>query len=147
VSAPVVVGYDGSDSAHPALTRAIEEAAAAGGKLVVVAASPLPVDPSGPVSMGVLGDEVFAVPLEEPPEIERVLADARGRVEEAGIQADYVWDAGDAAAAILREAQERGAGLIVVGKGHHGRLARWLGTDVAASVEHHAGCRVLVVGD
>ena len=36
------------------------------------------------------------------------------------------------ATALVREAKDRGAAAIVLGKGHHSRLGRWLGTDVAA---------------
>jgi nucleotide-binding universal stress UspA family protein len=146
VSAPIVVGYDGSEAAQAALDRAIEEAGLSGARLVVVAVSELTLDPEGPMSFGTYDvGPVPTLPLSEPPEIEHVLAAARTRIEAANVQADYVWEAGEPAGAILREARERGAGLVVVGKTHHSRLGRWLGTDVAAEVERAAGCPVLLV--
>jgi nucleotide-binding universal stress UspA family protein len=142
---PVVVGYDGSEHARPALARAIEEAGAVGTRLVVVAVAAMPLDPEGPMPMGSLGDEVTSLDLTAPPEVARALEDARAAVDAAGVEADYVWEAGEPAGALLREARDRSASVIVVGKGHHSRLGRWLGTDVATDVERDAGCRVLVV--
>jgi nucleotide-binding universal stress UspA family protein len=142
---PIVVGYDGSEHSVPALERAVEEAAGSGRRLVVVAVVAMPLDPEGPMPTGVLGDEVTALELDAPPEVERELAGARERIEAAGVEADYVWEAGEPSGALLREARDRGASLIVVGKGRHNRLARWLGTDVAADVERDAECPVLVV--
>lgn len=142
----VVVGYDGTEASEAALERAIVEAAATGGRLVVVTVAELPLDAEGPMSFGTLGDgPSTALPLVEPPEAERLLAAAREKIEAAGIPADYVWETGEPSGAIVREARGRGAAAVVVGKGHHGRLARWLGTDVAAEVERSAGCKVIVV--
>jgi nucleotide-binding universal stress UspA family protein len=98
------------------------------------------------MSFGTLGDG-FATPLPlvEPPELDAVISAAAERIDAASVQADYVLETGDPAGAILREARERGAAAIVVGHGHHSRLGRWLGTDIAAEVERDAGCRVIVV--
>lgn len=146
LSGAVVVGYDGSEAGEAALARAIEEASTAGSQLVVVTVAEMPLDPEGPMSFGTYADRPAAsLPLVEPPDTERVQAAARRRVGAAGIAADYVWEAGDVPGALVREARNREAAAIVVGKGHHGRLARWLGTDVAAEVERTAGCRVIVV--
>jgi nucleotide-binding universal stress UspA family protein len=141
----IVVGYDGSEHSRPALERAVEEASGSGRLLVVVAVAAMPLDPEGPMPVGSLGDEVTALDLTAPPEIEQALTEARERIEAAGVAAEYVWEAGEPAGALLREARDRGASLIVVGQGHHSRLGRWLGTDVAADVERDAGCPVLVV--
>jgi nucleotide-binding universal stress UspA family protein len=142
---PIVVGYDGSDHSGPALERAVEEAAGSGRRLVVVAVAAMPLEPEGPMPTGSLGEQVTALDLTAPPEVEAALAAARERIGAAGVDADYVWEAGEPAGALLREARDRGASLLVVGKGHHSFLGRWLGTDVAADVERDAGCPVLVV--
>jgi nucleotide-binding universal stress UspA family protein len=147
VTGPVVVGYDASEAAEAALERAIAEAESSGGKLVVVAVAELTLEPQGSMVFGgAVGEAPMpTVPVVEPPEITHVLEVARDRVEPTGLSAEYVWDAGDAAGAILREAQERSAALIVVGKTHHSRLGRWLGADTGAEVERAAGCPVLLV--
>ena len=146
-SNPVVVGYDGSPAGEAALTRGIEEAARSGGRLFVVVAS-LPLMTTGATGGGsAFGDGlVVALPMDEPPAVERLLADARKRVEAAGLaDADYVWEPDEPVAALVREARDRDAALIVVGQGHHGRFARWLGSDVAVEVERAASCPVIVV--
>jgi nucleotide-binding universal stress UspA family protein len=146
VTAAIVVGYDDTRAGEAALERALEEATASGGKLVVVMVSEMPLDVEGPMSFGTPGDG-FATPLPlvEPPDTQRLRAAASERIEAAGVEADYVWETGEPAGAIVREARDRGAAAIVVGKGHHSRLGRWLGTDTAAEVERAAGCQVIVV--
>jgi nucleotide-binding universal stress UspA family protein len=146
VTPTIVVGYEDAEPARLALDRAIDEARSSGGHLVVVAVVELPLDPEGPQSFGTLDDTpAQMIPLVEPPELEGALAAARERIESAGVSADYVWDVGEPAGAIIAAARDRGAELVVVGKGHHGRLARWLGADTAAEVERGAGCKVIVV--
>jgi nucleotide-binding universal stress UspA family protein len=147
VSGPVVVGWDGSAAAGVALDRAIEEASSADARLVVVTVSAIPLESEGPMGLGALDGPPMPLPLGEPPEVEHLFAAARERIEPAGVSADYVWDSGEPADAIVREARNRQAGVIVLGKGHHSRLGRWLGADVAAGVERAVGadCRVIVV--
>ena len=67
------------------------------------------------------------------------------RVEPSGVDADYLWAAGDPARAIVDLAQDRKAGLIVIGSHHHGIFGRIFGLDVEADVKKHAGCDVAVV--
>ena len=145
MSSPVVVGYDGSDAGSAALDRAISEAKTRGALLVVVSATPLPlVADGGAAAYGGLGEGlVTTLPMDEPPEAERLLEAARARIDAAEVDADYVWDVGEPVTAILREADNRNAAA--VGKGHHTRVARWLGQDVAAELERSASCPVIVV--
>ena len=145
---PVVVGYDGSEASRPALARAISDAAASGASLVVVSVAAMPLEAEGPMAYGTLGDgPVPVLPITPPPAIQGVLDEAREQIDAAGIEADYVWETGVPVSALLREARDRNAAAIVVGKGHHSRLGRWLGTDVAAELEREApeGCNVIVV--
>jgi nucleotide-binding universal stress UspA family protein len=145
VSGPFVVGYDGSEASEPALGRAIQEASSAGASVVVVSVAEMPFDPEAPMSYGTYTDAPTSIPIRESPELERILGLARERIDAAGVQGDYVWEAGDVATALVREAKDRGAAAIVLGKGHHGRLGRWLGTDVAQEVERSSDCPVIVV--
>lgn len=144
----MVVGYDGSDAARPALARAIADAAGSGARLVVVTVATMPLDAEGPMAYGTLSDgPVPVLPITPPPEIEGVQEEAREQIEAAGVDADYVWETGVPVSALLREARDRDASAIVVGKGHHSRLGRWLGADVAAELEREApeDCNVIVV--
>jgi nucleotide-binding universal stress UspA family protein len=142
----IVVGYDGDEPAARALDRAIEQAHHVPARLVVVAVSEMPLNPEGPQSFGTLDDTpARMIPLVEPPELESVFAAARSRVEAAGLEADYMWAAGEPANAIVSAARDREADLVVLGSHHHGRFSRLLGTDVAAEVKRSAGCDVIVV--
>jgi nucleotide-binding universal stress UspA family protein len=142
----ILVGYDDHDAAGRALGRAIEEAKATDGRLVVSAVLEMPLDPTIPPNFATF-DDVPAGPLDlaMPAELEATLGHARDRIEEAGVEADYLWAAGDPAEVILQAARDQQADLIVLGSHHHGFLSRLLGADVAGAVKEHAGCDVLVV--
>jgi nucleotide-binding universal stress UspA family protein len=137
-----VVGYDGSEPSGRALASAIADATATGRRLVVVAVRELVVEP------GVLPMEAWVyvppIPEEGPIELQPLLADARTRMDEAGIDGDTVWGFGDPALEILRVARETRAVRIFVGHTHHSRLARLLHGDTAAGVRELADCEVVV---
>jgi nucleotide-binding universal stress UspA family protein len=142
----IVVGYDGEEAATRALERAIEDAHASKGRIVVVAVSEMPLNPEGPQNFGTLDDTpARMIPLVEPPELEPVFTKARALLEAARVKADYVWAAGDPADAIIGTARERKADVVVLGAHHHGLLTRLFGTGVASEVERNVGCDVLVV--
>jgi nucleotide-binding universal stress UspA family protein len=146
VISTIVVGYDGEEAASRALDRAIQEAKRDRAQLVVVAIEEMPFNPEGPQNFGTLDDSpARMIPLVEPPELEPILAEARRRVEGAGLTGEYTWAAGEPASAIVGAARDRGAELIVIGTHHHGLFARVLGTDVATEVQRDAGCDVIVV--
>ncbi|MGD9573654.1 MAG: universal stress protein [Thermoleophilia bacterium] len=142
----IVLGYDGSEPARRALDAAAERARDGHQKLLVLAVLEMPLDPNAPRAYGTAGDgEPLRGPFPEPPEIEEILTDARGRLEGAGVRADYAWAAGEPATVIVEAAQARRASAIVVGHHHHTMLGRLFGTDVAADVQRRAGCDVMVV--
>lgn len=141
----IVVGYDGDEASSRALDRAIQEARDSRAQLLVVAVEEMPLNPEGPQNFGTLDDwPAQMIPLVEPEDLEPVLAQARERVDSAGLTGEYMWAAGEPASAIVGAAKDRGAELIVVGSHHHGRLARLLGPDVATQVKRDAGCDVIV---
>jgi nucleotide-binding universal stress UspA family protein len=145
VTSTIVVGYDGADPAKRALDRAIEEARNARARLLVVAVAEMPLNPEGPQNFGSLDDTpARMIPLVEPDELEPVLAEAKERIDAAGLTAEYSWAAGEPASAIVGAAKEHGAEVIVIGSHHHGWLARVLGPDVATQVKRDAGCDVIV---
>jgi nucleotide-binding universal stress UspA family protein len=145
VVSKIVVGYDGAERSNKALDRAIAEAREDRAQLVVVAVAEMPLNPEGPQNFGTLDDSpARMIPLVEPAELEPVLAEAKERVESAGLTGEYMWAAGDPANEIVEAAKDRGAELIVIGSHHHGLLARILGPDVATQVKRDAGCDVIV---
>jgi nucleotide-binding universal stress UspA family protein len=141
----IIVGYDDKEPAKRALEQAIAEARKRGGRLVVLAVEEMPLDPADPRYFGTLDDGPVELGLAESPELHQVLADARTVVEPSGIEADYVWAAGDPGHEIVELAKNRGAGLIVIGGHHAGILARTFGMSIQDEVKKHADCEVLVV--
>jgi nucleotide-binding universal stress UspA family protein len=141
----IVVGYDGEEPAQRALTRAISDAKAVAGRLVVVVVAEMPVDPFEPPAFSV-GPAVVTRPLEEPSQLEPITAEAMRQAEAAGVPADYVWDAGpDPARTIIDAARDNDADEIVLGPHHHTLLERFFGEDVAVAVKREANCDVVVV--
>ena len=144
----ILIGFDDTEVAGRALERAIEEAKSSGDTLVVLVVKDMPFDPEGPQSFGDLTGEARMIPLVEPPELEAIFAKARARVDEVGVQADYVWAAGNVSEKITSAARDRGARLVVLGAHHHGFFGRLIGTDVAAQVERElddTGTDIVVV--
>jgi universal stress protein A len=142
----ILVGYDDKDPAKRALDYAIEDAKSSHGRLVVIAVAEMPLNPEGPQNFGTLDDSpARMIPLVAPPELEATLVRARETVEAAGLEADYVWAAGDPSSEIAGTARDRGADLVVLGAHHHSGLARFFGADVAAGVEQELGANVVVV--
>jgi nucleotide-binding universal stress UspA family protein len=135
----ILIGFDDSDAAGRALDRAIDEAKESGDRLVVLAVFEMPFDPEGPQSFGDINGEAQMMPLVQPPELEPLLAAARTRVEAAGLDADYVWAAGNASEKIGSAARDRGARLVVLGAHHHGFFSKIFGADVAAEVGRELG--------
>jgi nucleotide-binding universal stress UspA family protein len=142
----VLVGFDDSAAARRALDRGIVEARARGTRLVVLSVFEVPLDPQVDRFFGTLDDiaDWEGQPIEPPPELVGVLAQARDEVETAGLQADFMWAAGEPARAIVDAAREVGADVIVLGEHHHGFLADLFGADVAAGVERELGSAVIV---
>jgi nucleotide-binding universal stress UspA family protein len=146
MAGPIVVGYDAKDAAQRALGRAIVEARDPKRHLVVVAVAEMPLDPEGLQNYGTLDDSpVQMMPLVEPPELEPVFEEARKRIEQAGLTAEYVWAAGEPAGEILGIAKEKKASLIVIGEHHHGFFSKLLGSDVSGEIQRDAGCDVITV--
>lgn len=140
-----MVGFDDEPPAERALDRAIEEARARHAHLLVVTVFELPLDPAGPRNYGTLDDGPFPSHLAPTAGVEQALVDARARVEEARMRAEYLWAAGDPARTLVDLAADRGARAIVIGEHHGGFFSGLFGLDVESQVKRDAGCDVIVV--
>lgn len=149
MSAPVLVGYERSESGERALDRAISLCNERHAPLLVLAVHEAPLDPTGPRAFGTLGDGTpMQGPFPELPDLHEVLQAARDRVEDGAVaKAEYAWAIGEPGSLIVETAQQYKAQVIVVGHSHHGFLGKMFGADVASEVEKHAGCPVMVVED
>lgn len=131
----VLVGVDGSDQARHALARALEEARAQDLSVRLIGAYPV-------IGVGDPGLEMRFTEAVMKENAEH-LAEARERAEQAGVTAEVVEAAGDAAKAIVEHTG--GAALVVMGKrGRGGALRGRLGS-VSAAVAAHAKCPVIIV--
>ena len=132
----IVVGYDETEPADRALTRAADLAAAFGSQLVVTSVAPVLVG----------SREMSAVDPVDPPEQHRAELDhARTTLEGRGVEARYELTVGDPATAIVELADDVSADLIVVGTRQTGLVSSILGSTVSGSVKRKAHCDVLIV--
>jgi nucleotide-binding universal stress UspA family protein len=123
----IVVGYNESDAAKRALTRAVDLAKAFDSKLVVTSVT------------NVL---VGAQKVEQPgPELQG----AGAQVSELGLEAELIEAVGDPAEAICEVAEQQRADLIVVGTREPSLVERSLGHSVSEQVQRRAHCDVLIV--
>ena len=145
VKRPLVVGYDGRDESERALDEAFREAREREVDVIVLVVAGLPYEVVDPYELGSIDfTPMTPIPAEGPLEIQPILAEARRRLEEAGVAGTVDWSLGDPATELLRVAREQDAGAIVVGTHHHSALGRLFGTDVAADLVRDAPCEVLV---
>jgi nucleotide-binding universal stress UspA family protein len=133
----IVVGYDETEGSKRALERAAEIAGAFGGRLIVTSVAP--VQYYATRSRGPVG------PGETLLDHRDMLAEARTTLEGKGVEADYVWAAGEPGDTIVQIADEQNADLIVVGTREPGLLERLIGGSVSQDVAREAECDVLVV--
>lgn len=139
----IVVGVDGSDNSARALTYALGEARAHGGRIEAVYVLP------EPISALVAMPEAMYVPVEEPAERQK-----QARVEVDRVIAQVADDGGDvkieprieegpAARTLLKVAE--GADLLVVGSRGYGGFRGLLLGSVSHQCVSHAPCPVVVI--
>lgn len=138
----IVVGTDGSLTAHAALTRAAEIAKATNARVHLVTAFP---DVS--TYREIFTSSAKGEPIELVQVAEGVLARESRVLEEAGVEVETHANEGDPADVIIRVAQEVGADLIVVGARGLSGLQRFLLGSVSSKLSHHAPVSVMVVRD
>jgi nucleotide-binding universal stress UspA family protein len=140
----IVVGTDGSETANEAVSQATQLAKSVGASIDLVSAYE-------PVSSARLREEQTQVPKDmewavNPREdVEATLKDAVDTIQEAGVEVQTFAREGDPADAILDVAEERKAGLIVVGNKGMTGAKRFLLGSVPNKVSHHAPCSVMII--
>jgi nucleotide-binding universal stress UspA family protein len=130
----VLIAYDTSEPSQRALDRVRTYMPNAGVAVVTVAA-PSYRNPALPK---------FAEHAENEWQ-QAALAEAKKTLAENGIEASSAAPVGDAAAEIVRIANESGAGLVVLGARGLNPLKRLVLGSVSTKVLHQAACDVLVV--
>jgi len=134
----ILVAIDGSPGGEKALEKAIELAKLTGARLEALA-----VEGRLPAYAATIG-EVDEVKREKDVFFERLARQARQHAAEEGVELEVDVRPGHAAELIVRQAQEHGCDLVVVGhKGHF--LEDYLLGSTADRVAHHAHCPVMIV--
>ena len=140
----IVVGTDGSETAHRAVAQAVDLAKALGARLEIVCAYE-------PVSGTRLREKRASVPADVQwmvnarEDVDATLREAVGQADVEGVAVETYARQGDPADAIIDVAEERGADLIVVGNKGMTGAKRFLLGSVPNKVSHHAPCSVLII--
>ena len=140
----IVVGTDGSQTAGEAVRQATELAKSVGATIDLVSAyEPVPTARLREEQTQVPRDLEWAVNPRE--DVEATLKEAADSIKEGGVEVQTFAREGDPADAILDVAEERGAGLIVVGNKGMTGAKRFLLGSVPNKVSHHAPCSVMII--
>jgi nucleotide-binding universal stress UspA family protein len=141
----ILVGTDGSDTAHAALRRSIELAAGLDARLQIVSAYE-PVSDPRVRSERVEAPEEVQWAINPHDDVLALLEAARVEAADAGVaDVETFARVGDAADAIVDVAEEQRCDLIVVGNKGMTGARRFLLGSVPNKVSHHAPCSVLIV--
>ena len=141
----ILVGTDGSQTAHAAVARAIEMATGLSARLGIVSAYEPVSDPRARGEQVIAPkDAQWAINPHE--EVLALLDEARAEAVGAGVaEVETFARQGDAADAIIDVAEEQRCDLIVVGNKGMTGAKRFLLGSVPNKVSHHAPCSVLIV--
>lgn len=144
----IVVGIDGSPTAHAAFERALDLAKASGARLHIVSAyrSAAAMQSIAPDPLaGNLAAQAIKTEGELKVRTEALLDDAAAEAKSAGIDAVTYAGPSDAAEYVLDVAEGERAGLIVIGNRGMSAARRFILGSVPNTVSHHARCDVLIV--
>ena len=140
----IVVGTDGSETAHKAVDAAIELARLSGARLELVSAyEPVPAQRLRAEARQVPADLQWMVNPRE--DVDATLEQASEVAKASGVEVETFARQGDPADSILDVAEETDADLIVVGNKGMTGARRFLLGSVPNKVSHHAPCSVMII--
>ncbi len=131
----LIVGYDGTEGSHAALTSAIELATALRRKLVIAYA----------YEVSAFGGEVQDLAKSLHERGESVTAEAAAIAREAGVEPETAVISGDRAQALATLAADRGAAMVVIGTRGERPIKGVVLGSVAHKLLHLSPAPVLVV--
>ena len=140
----IVVGVDGSDHSHHALSWAMRQAAQQHVALTVLAVRP---DPVRPVTGIYWGAHAYPEDAHNPEvarkAIEEIVEQVRNEIGETAPQVTVNVVTGDPAEELIKASRD--AEMVVVGSRGSGGFASLLMGSVSSKVTHHAACPVVVI--
>jgi nucleotide-binding universal stress UspA family protein len=140
----IVVGVDGSDHSHHALSWAMRQAASHHVPLTVLAVRPDPVRPATGIYWGVHAyPEDRHNPEVAQKAIEKIVEQARNEIGGTPPQVTVNVITGDPAEELINASHD--ADMVVVGSRGSGGFASLLMGSVSNKVTHHAACPVVVI--
>lgn len=145
----VLVPTDGSDTAVKAVAFVVRLLGGTSCKVVLLSVVEEPVY-SAFWSDGLIAPEVLMPPPEELREeldarAEEMLKESAQPLRDAGLEVQAKVRFGNPANEVLREAEEGGCDMIVMGSHGRGAFGGFLLGSVSNKVTHHAKCPVLIV--
>ncbi len=143
----IVVGTDGSETAHYAVSQAVGLASQSGAVLHLVSACRPPSQAFAIGEPGMMAGQVPDIKWDDAAreEVSGVLRQAQEKAEAAGVRTEtHTWF-GDPADALVKVAETQKSDLIVVGNRGMTGIARAFLGSVPNKVSHHAPCDVLIV--
>ena len=140
---PVMIAYDGSDSAKAGIARAGEQLRSGRSAIVLTVWEPLDSVPFWGAPMAVVPNEITEKVADQ---AEKVAAEGVALADAAGFHARALVERGDPAWAQIVETAEREQAAVIV-LGSHGRSSIGYAAigSVATAVAHHAKVPVLIV--
>ena len=142
--AGVLVGVDGSDHSHRALSWALKQAAQQNVPLTVLAVRPGPVRPATGIYWGAHAyPEDSHNPEVERNAVQRFVGEAEKEIGEQVPEVTVNVVTGDPAEELINASRD--ADMVVVGSRGSGGFARLLMGSVSSKVTHHAACPVVVI--
>jgi nucleotide-binding universal stress UspA family protein len=136
----IMLGYDDTESARHALTRAVEFARAFDASLLVASVAPLLVTAGR--GMGAID------PLSDEDEHQRQLQTARELIQAvpgAAVPVEYLTAIGEPVETLVELSDQHDVDLIVLGTREPSMIARLFGQSVSSAVARHAHRDVLIV--
>jgi nucleotide-binding universal stress UspA family protein len=137
----IIVGTDGSETAHVALKEAADLALSTGATVHIVSAY----EPASGAHVGGDAPERAQWMVGPDVQVDTVLDRAAGAMHAQGIKTECHARKGDPANALLDVAAEHDADMIVVGNKGMTGTKRFLLGSVPDKISHHAPCSVLIV--
>lgn len=138
----ILFATDGSEPSNRALDTLVEIAKGFNSRVVVLNTYEVPI----PITKYEVSSDLYLSVEEALSKNSRdILEEVKNRLEEEGIQADYISQTGDSGASIIEKSSELEVSIILMGSRGLGSIKSVLMGSVSSYVLHHAKCPVMIM--